>query len=289
MRRRRTRLGGRPATWFVPRGGKPGGPAIFYIHGGGYSLCSPRTHRTLLSDLVLATGLPCVAIRYRLAPEHPFPAAQEDCHAAYRDLLADGIDPQSLIFCGDSAGGGLALALLQELREHGEPMPRGAVLLSPWVDLTCSGDSIEFNEPYDYLSRHVLESYAGHYLGGRDPTDPRVSPSFADFTDFPPMLIQVGTAELLLSEVRALARRAVEHGVTVELEEWEGMFHAWHGFSLFMPEARKAFRAIGRYTRWLLTEYQPEKHLALSDIRSVLRSTEGSDAVNAEERFLKSG
>ncbi len=289
VHRRKRRLGGRPATWFVPRGASDNGPVIFYLHGGGYSLCSPRTHRTLVSDLVLATGLPAVAIRYRLAPEHPFPAAQQDCLGAYRDLLKSGVDPKSVIFCGDSAGGGLALSLLQTLIEHGEPLPRGSVLISPWVDLTCSGESIEFNAPYDYLSRTVLESYAAHYLSGQDPSNPKISPRFADLTDFPPMLIQVGTAELLLSEARVLARRADEHGVAVQLEEWEGMFHAWHGFSLFMPEAKQAFEAIGRYVNWLLADYDPQRALAVSDIRSVLRPAPDSVAANADQTLRKIG
>lgn len=241
-------LGGVPARWFVPRGSSADGPIVMHIHGGGFSLCSTHVHSMLISELAKATGYRTVGIDYRLAPEHAFPTPIIDCYSAYQGLIAEGVDPQRILLSGDSAGGNLVLATLQRIRASGNPMPRGAILLSPWVDLECRGDSIDFNEKYDYLCRDLLELFAAHYLHGADPSDPQVSPVNADFAGFPPMFIQVGGAETLLSEVRTLSRRARRHGVQVTLEEWEGMCHAWHGFSLFIPEGGQAFRAIARWS-----------------------------------------
>ena len=240
-------LGGVPARWFTPRGAHAEGPVLMHIHGGGFSLCSSHVHATFISELARAIGARAVGIDYRLAPEHPFPVPIEDCYSAYVGLLDSGVDPSRIILSGDSAGGNLALATLQRVRAAGQPLPRLVVLLSPWVDLECRGDSIHFNDPYDYLSQDLLELFAAYYLQGADPRDPQASPVHADLSGFPPMLIQAGGGETLLSEIRTLARRAERHGVRVTLQEWEGMCHAFHGFSMFIPEAERAFHEVASW------------------------------------------
>jgi len=243
-----TRYGGVPARWFRPAGSE-GRPIVLYVHGGGYALCSTDTHMMLISDLARATGMACLAVEYRLAPVYPFPAPIDDCVAVYRGLLANGYAPHRIVLAGESAGGALVLATLQRLRDGGVPLPRAAILLSPWVDLECRGESIDAKADFDYLARDVLEYFARTYLQGADPRHPHASPIHADLRGLPPMLIQAGAEEALVSEIRVLAARARAHGVAVELQEWAGMFHAFHGFRFFLSEAGDAFDAVGRYTR----------------------------------------
>jgi acetyl esterase/lipase len=242
-------LGGVPARWFTPRGTHPDGPILMHIHGGGFSLCSSHVHAMLISELARAVGARAVGIDYRLSPEFPFPLPIEDCYSAYIGLLDSGVDASRIILCGDSAGGNLALATLQRVRAANKPLPRLVVLLSPWVDLECRGDSVQFNDPYDYLSRDLLELFAAYYLQGADPRDPQASPIHADLSGLPPMLVHAGGGETLLSEIRTLVRRAERHGVRVTLQEWEGMCHAFHGFSMFIPEAERAFHEIATWIR----------------------------------------
>mgnify|MGYP002361245611 FL=1 len=240
-------LGGVPARWFTPHGAHAQGPVLMHIHGGGFALCSSHVHATFISELARAINCRAVGIDYRLAPEHPFPLPIEDCYSAYLGLLDSGVDASRIVLSGDSAGGNLALAMLQRVRASGKPLPRLVLLLSPWVDLECRGDSVQFNDPYDYLSRDLLELFAAYYLQGADPRDPQASPVHADLSGFPPMLLQAGGGETLLSEIRTLARRAERQGVRVTLQEWEGMCHAFHGFSMFIPEAARAFHEIGAW------------------------------------------
>jgi acetyl esterase/lipase len=206
----------------------------------------------MLSDLAEATGLRCVGIDYRLAPEHPYPAALEDCVAAVHALEAEGHEAHDLVLSGDSAGGALVVALMVWLRDHGEPLPRGAILLSPWPDLECPGETVQTNEGFDYLSGPAMRFFADLYLQGEDPRQGLASPIHADLSGLPPVLIHAGGAELLLSDIRRLADRLESAGVDVTLEVWEGMVHAWHGFTLFLPEARAALRAIGEFARGTL-------------------------------------
>jgi len=249
LRRRNLTLAGLPATRFEPK--DPRGLVLLHLHGGGYAVGSVKTHQLMVADLVRATGCSAVALEYRLAPEHPFPVPVDDCVAGYRALVASGVDPKRIVLTGDSAGGALALAATQRLRDEGDPLPRALVLLSPWVDLRCQGASIEENAKSDYLSRPVLERFAQLYLQGADPAHPEASPSEACFEGFPPMLVQAGGGELLLSEIQRTVRRAREAGVAADLQVWNGMFHAWHGFSFLVPEAAEAFAAVGRWTRRL--------------------------------------
>lgn len=253
VRMRRTRVAGLPARWFTPSQ-RRGEEVVLHLHGGGYALCSTETHRGMLSDLARSTGRRVLAVEYRKAPEHPFPVPIDDCVRAYGALLRSGVAPEDVVVAGDSAGGGLALALAQRLRATGTPQPRALVLLSPWVDLRLQGPSIRTNARYDYVSAPLLRRFRDLYLQGADPSHPEASPALADFTGLPPMLVHAGGAELLVSEIRQLATRARAHGAEVELREWDGMIHAWHGFGAFLPEAREAFADIGRFVHARFSE-----------------------------------
>lgn len=222
---------------------------VLYLHGGGYVSGSPRTHRALAGELAHAAGARLLLPAYRLAPEHPFPAALEDAWVAYWWLLSQGMSPGQIVAAGDSAGGGLALALLVALRDAGIPLPAGLVCISPWADLTLHGASVRANDGRDYLNAAAIRAVAALYLNGRDAHEALASPLFADLRGLPPTLIQAGTAELLLDDSKRLARRAAAAGVPVELELWENMVHVWHFLYPFEAKARHAIRRIGAFVR----------------------------------------
>jgi acetyl esterase/lipase len=189
-------------------------------------------------------------IDYRLAPEHPCPAAIEDAAQAYRWLLQQGIAPGQIAIGGDSAGGGLALAALVELRDSGVDMPAAAFMISPWVDLALTGESLQTRAQVDPLSScEGLHAAAQLYLAGRDPRDPRASPLYADMHNLPPLLIHAGDHEVLLSDATRLAAKAEVSGVEVRLEIWEEMWHVWHAWAADLPEAREAIERIGAFVR----------------------------------------
>lgn len=242
-------LAGLPTEEFVPHRWTESNGTILYLHGGGYIVCSPATHRDLVSRIAVSSGARTIAIDYRKAPEHPFPAAIDDSIAAYRDLLARGTDEGRLFLAGDSAGGGLVLALLQRVREENLPMPRGGILLSPWCDLEATGESVQHNARFDYLSPDGLEYGAKLYLGGGDRRHPHVSAIHADLTGLPPLLIQSGSAELFLSENKRLAARAADSGVDVVHEVEPGMVHVFQAFASFLPECEPAILRIGGFVR----------------------------------------
>lgn len=226
------------AEWIEAPGADLG--VILYLHGGAYALGSIATYREFVARLARATSMRGLAINYRLAPEHPFPAALEDATSAYGWLLAQGVDPSRIIIAGDSAGGGLALAALVVLRDAGNPLPAGAVCLSPWTDLTLSGASIQSKAHVDcILDADSLEVYAKLYAGERDLASPLISPLFADLSDLPPLLIQVGTDEILLDDATRCAAGARQMGVDVTLEIWDEMFHVFQ-LVPFLPETKKA-------------------------------------------------
>ncbi len=223
---------------------------IFYLHGGGYAVCSINTHRELISRLSRAARARALAIDYRLAPENPFPAAVEDSAKAYQWLLSTGLDPARLVIAGDSAGGGLAIATLVSMRDAGKPLPAAVVCLSPWVDLECLGESLTSKDEDDLMiNRDDILQMAGAYLGGAHPRTPLASPLYADLTGLPPLLIQVGTAEELLNDSTRLAERAQAAGVHVTLEPWVDMIHVWHTFAAILPEGQQAIDRIGAFTR----------------------------------------
>lgn len=240
---------GVPAEQVTPHGWTPSDPTVLYMHGGGYAIGSPQTHRELVARIALAAQARCVSIDYRLAPEHPCPAAVDDAIAAYRALLESGTPPGSIVFGGDSAGGGLAVATLLRLLTTDDPMPGAAVLLSPWVDMSCAGESIDRNAPYCYLQRPAIELFARQYLQGRPPQDPVASPVHADLSGLPPLLVQAGSAEALYSECVLLAERARAAGVNVTLQIGEGMVHVWQAFARILPEARAFIDDVGRFIR----------------------------------------
>ncbi len=220
---------------------------LLYLHGGGYVQSSLNTHFELMGRIARSCRCRVLGLDYRLAPEHPFPAALEDALAAYRWLLAQGMAPARLMIGGDSAGGGLALATLLALREQNLPLPAGAVLLSPWTDLTGSGDSLQSRADADpMLSPEYVTAMAPLYYTTHDPRGPLISPCFADLAGLPPLLVQVGDAEILLDDSLRLAHAARAAGGLVELQEFEAAFHVFHTFPQ-VPESVAALTAIGAF------------------------------------------
>ena len=244
----RVELGGvealRLTPSLVPDGGK--GARLFYVHGGGYSLGSPETQRPLAARVAAAIGAPLEMPRYPLAPEHPYPAALEVLRRAWQGLEPE--EQRSALMIGDSAGGGLALALAMDLRARGEPGPAGLVLMSPWVDLSVSGDSIERNAAHDLMfSRAGLELMAQRYVGGCEGADPRVSPLFGDFCGLPPTLIQAGAEEMLLDDAVRAAVQAELAGVQVELQVYPGQGHVFQA----TPMLEAGARALAAIAAWV--------------------------------------
>jgi len=244
--------GGVPAEWVVAPGVSPG-RVLLYFHGGAYQIGSPANLRHLVALLSGAAGARALSVDYRLAPEHPFPAAIEDALAAYRWLLASGIDPALIAVAGDSAGGGLALGALVALRDAGDPMPAGAVMLSPWTDLALTGDSLRTRAAVEVMVKpEGLPEDVALYLAGADPRHPYASPLYADLRGLPPLLIHVGDAEVILDDSTRLAARASEAGVEVSLEIWDDMPHVFPAFAGLLPEADQAIERVGSWLdqRW---------------------------------------
>jgi epsilon-lactone hydrolase len=225
------------------------GRCIVYLHGGAYIAMSARTHRSVTSRLAAGADARLFALDYRLAPEHPFPAALEDALAAWHALSED-MPPSGIAVAGDSAGGGLALALLVALRDAHEQLPAAAVLFSPWTDLAATGNSIVDNDASDPLFFGAwVAPMARHYLGDTPATDPLASPVYADLTGLPPLLIQVGDSEVLLDDSRRVAENARRSGVNVTMEIWPGVPHAWQVFAPILPEGRAALGRAGAFIR----------------------------------------
>lgn len=238
------------AQWYTPDDAAAE-PVIYYLHGGGYVIGSlDGAYRGYLPRLARVTGLRVFAIAYRLAPEHPFPAGLDDALAGYRWLLDAGIDAADIVIAGDSAGGGLALATLLSLRDAGEPLPAGAALLSPWANLTPLDPARERLAPVDpFLTAEAIASTAACYADGEPLDNPLISPVYADFTGLPPLLLQVGTIELWLTDAARVTRRARRAGVDVTLDVWDGQMHVWPLYGAALPEARQALSEIGLFVR----------------------------------------
>lgn len=210
--------------------------ALLYHHGGGHMFGSALSHRHLVSRIAAAAGVVAFNMEYRLAPEHPYPAGIDDAMASYRHLLGEGFKAEDLVLGGESAGGNLTAALLLRIREEGLRQPAGAYLLSPWLDLTQSGESYEARAPHDpMLTKAALERCSEAYRGGQSGDDPMISPLRAELSGLPPMLIQVGTDEVLLSDSLDLTRRAALAGLDVRLHVWPEMVHAWPLFHFSLP------------------------------------------------------
>lgn len=244
---RRTALGGVPALRVATPATEPH-RRILFLHGGAYICGSPELYRQLLWRIAGAARAEVAAIDYRLAPEHPFPAALDDAVAAWRALLIEGGEPQQIAVVGDSAGGGLTLALALRLRDAGEPLPGAVVALSPWTDLACTGESLYRKAAADpILNPDDVAHLAGFYLSGADPHSPYASPLYGDPRGLPPTLIQVGSDEILRDDAVRMADRMRLAGVPVELESWPRMPHVWHAFAALLPEARQAIARIGEF------------------------------------------
>jgi len=224
------------------------GRQLLYLHGGGYLVGSPRSHRPLAARLAEAAGAVAILPDYRLGPEHPCPAAVEDALAVYRWMLDDGPEPERIVVAGDSAGGGLTLALALQLKAHGLPQPAGLFAVSPWADLTQSHATYRTKADDDpMIAKAGLDASAEAYLGGMDPRDPRASPVFGDFKDLAPLLIQVGSEEALLGDSLMVAERAGHARVEVRLEVWPEMIHVWHAFGGQLAAGRRAVAAAGAW------------------------------------------
>lgn len=236
--------------WVIPRDvpeGKADG-AILYLHGGGYVVCSPRTHRPITSRLAHDTGLPVLAPRYRLAPEHPFPAPLEDAVSAYRLLLTRNIPASRIVVAGDSAGGHLAATLAGELCRLGLPIPAGLALFSPWVDLTCELAIQAQSRARDpYISAASARRVARLVVGPAGFKDPRLALLTCAWTNTPPVLIQVGGAEVLRTEAEAFADALKRAGAACELQVWNGQMHVFQILNRVLPEASEAMRDAARF------------------------------------------
>jgi monoterpene epsilon-lactone hydrolase len=238
--------------WIEPDTDRAGDPTdgriILYFHGGGYFFYSPQSVRPITFALAKGASSRVFALDYRLAPEHRFPAALDDAVACYRRLMIDGVPARKVIVAGDSAGGGLALATLVYLRDHGDPMPAGAVLFSPWTDLAATGKTLETNNAIDptFDGANIGRS-ARHYLGTMPGTNPLASPLYAEMKGLPPLFIQASTIEVLLDDSRRVVEKARHEGVDVLFKAWPGLPHVWQVFTPLIPEARAALREASAF------------------------------------------
>jgi len=237
-----------PAEWISIPGANE--KSIFYnLFGGGYIMGTLESRRWIPYHLSRVTNLRCLNIEYRLAPENPFPAALEDSIESYKWLLSKDFDPKKIIIDGESAGGGLAIVTLLKLKELKLPLPAAAVLMSPWVDLTGSGESIIRNQKFEPLIKEGLINMAKSYAQKESLTNPLISPVFADLKGLPPLLIQAGGIEALVDDSVSLAERAKKDGVEVKLEVYENMTHVFQNFGEELSESRKAFESINDFIK----------------------------------------
>jgi monoterpene epsilon-lactone hydrolase len=224
--------------------------AILYLHGGGYVICSLESHRHLAAEVGRAAGTRTLAIDYRLAPEHPFPAPVEDTVAAYRYLLNSGLQPHRIAFAGDSAGGGLVVGAMLAIREAGLPLPACGWCISPWVDMEALGQSFTDRADTDpTVQKATILAMAEWYLGGANPRHPHAAPIYGELRGLPPLLIQVGSVETLLDDSLTLARKAGIADIPVELQIWPEMIHIWHIFFPMLSAGRRAIASGGSFVR----------------------------------------
>ncbi len=241
--------GGVPCQW-ITASGVPQDRLIIYLHGGAYATCSPTTHKDLISRLSLASGTAALGVDYRLAPEYLFPAAVEDCLAAYNWALSHGFEPGNIVLAGDSAGGGLVVSVLLAARDSALPLPAAGVCFSPWVDLECTGESMSVNDHLDaFIKYEGLFARAQSYLGEADPKHPWASALYADLHGLPPLLIHVGSAETLLDDSTRLAILAKDSGVDVSFKIWDDMVHVWQLFASVLPEGQQSIDESGEFIR----------------------------------------
>jgi monoterpene epsilon-lactone hydrolase len=249
MQIERTEVDGLPVAWICPTGADRN-KALLFLHGGGYVTGSVESHLMMCIPMAQMLKMNLLVPEYRLAPEHPFPAALEDALKAYRWLLTRGCQPAVIIVSGDSAGGGLSLATALALRDAGEPLPAAVICMSPWADLTHQGKShITKSDAEVMLKTDVLKAWALCYTNESNLTNPLVSPVYADFHGFPPLLIQVGSEEILLDDARMVADKARADGVDVTLKIWDGMWHVWQALGDLLPENKVTFEEVEEFVR----------------------------------------
>jgi len=269
--------------WVVPRESHPADQVLLYLHGGGYVSCSPRTHRPITTTLARLARRRVFSLDYRLAPEHKFPAAVDDATAAFLWLVQSGVPPGKIALVGDSAGGGLAVAAMLRLREHGYPLPAGAALMAPWVDLTCSANYKNPASCAMFEPPHLL-AFAELYLDGASPKMPEASPALADLRSLPPLLIQVSDTELLMDDAIRLHDQAVSARVTSTLRVYSRLPHVWTIFAGILPEAGEALEEVSKFVGELMdgagngSDHRiigPSEHRATTEIDSPMDRSDG--------------
>ena len=246
---RRDNFSGIPGAIFTPRKNVNTKSIIFYLHGGGYCFGSSlTTHKVGLTKLAKQTGSVCYSVDYRLAPEHQYPAALDDALTAWKHIVSQNPNC-NIILAGDSAGGGLSLALVMYLRDNNEQLPDGLVLFSPWTDLTCSGETYETKAKYDPMFTTNMTKDSANIYVPEDvkKTDPYISPLYGDFTNLPRTLVLVGGNEILLDDSRLFAQKAKESGVDIEIDIWPSMFHDWWLFGSFIPETKQVLDKVANW------------------------------------------
>lgn len=238
------KLGGRDASHYLPEAVEPG-MVVLYLHGGGYVMGSLDSHGRLMAHLAHQSSAPVYGLDFRRAPENPYPAALDDARAAYLALLDSGWKPDQIVLAGDSAGGGLVLAVMSVIREAGEPAPAGGILLSPWLDLALTGDSMERLAAGDpWTTRPTLDTFGQYYVGEVPRDDPKVSPLYMDFAGLSPILIHVSSSEILFDDATRARDRASAAGVDVEFRSWDGVPHVFQLFAGNLPEAQQSLEDI---------------------------------------------
>jgi epsilon-lactone hydrolase len=249
---RQVTAGGVDGEWIVPADARSD-KTILYFHGGGFRLGSVASHRDLIARTAEASGCRVLAVNYRLAPEHRFPAALEDALSAYDWMRAQGFTPENIALAGDSAGGNLVLTTMLGLRDRSRPLPAAGVLMSPWTDLAATGESYQSRAASDPIhQRAMILALAKSYLGERgDPRNPLASPLYADLSGLPPLLIHAGDRETVRDDATILAGKAKAAGVDAELQVWDGMIHVFQMFPE-IPQAKAAVAAIAAFLRWHL-------------------------------------
>lgn len=236
------------AEWILPK--KASNDVLLYLHGGGYSSGSHRTHRPMVSRICRIGGFKGFVINYRKAPENPYPAALEDAHKAYLHLLEEGYSPKNIVLAGDSAGGGLALSLLYYLRDQQIELPKAAALLCPWTDLAITGASIERNERHDpYLGRKKIEELRDYYLNGQDPLMPYVSPLYGSSVGLPPIYFQAGSKDTIVDDAIRMHEKILAEGGISYLDNYPNMFHVWQALYVFLSEGRHAINKLSGFLR----------------------------------------
>lgn len=236
-----------PAEWIIPKNTINKG-VILYLHGGGYAMGSINTHRALMARIGIAAKTKVLGIEYRLAPENPFPCAIDDAFSAYKWLLQQGIDNNKIVIAGDSAGGGLTIALKIRIRDENAPKPAAGVCLSPWLDLASTGETaVTLADEDPMIDLKSIKHFALFYAPKEKLEHPWVSPFYADLTGLSPIYIQVSTSEILLDDTRRFAEKAQIAGVDIQVDYWDKMVHVWQAFGIYLPEALEAIGKLGAY------------------------------------------